>query len=107
MLDYGNLYFKPLKYSPLTDTQRFNFLTQFLKAFSYPFSGISLKWLNMAAPNFYLDVYFLTASFFLRQGNRGKVTGGLDLENRADVLVHRPPVYSETMSHFQPCDWRR
>ena len=33
--------------------------------------------------------------------------GGLDRENRMGNLECRPPVHSEMMSHFQPCDSRR
>ena len=43
---------------------------------------------------------------FLETREQEKVTGGLDRENMAGVLEHKPPVHSEMMSYFQSCDSR-
>ena len=57
------------------------------------------------APNFWPEVYFLPASFFMRRGKRKK-SQGLDQEKRVDVLKYRPPVLSKTKSLFRHRDLR-
>ena len=46
----------------------------------------------MAAPNFWLEIYYLHAIFFLGRGKRKKSQGGgLYKENRAEVLENSNP----------------